>query len=355
MKKLLIITITLLFLFMQIHIPVSAEQTNNYGTGLLVDTYDEIEKYLETTSTRSSLPSSVDNTSKFPSPGNQGSQNSCVGWAVGYALKSGSEYRKRAWTVSSTNHIFSPSYIYNQLNDGTDSGATIIDALELVVEQGVCTLPYFPYNQNSYTLQPSSVQIANANLYKASEFHTILGINNIKEKIYQNYGVVIGIDIYPDFTNLSYTNSVYDTVSGTKQDSHAICLIGYDDNVGSNGAFKFINSWGTDWGCGGYGWISYDTVADSSPYFDSPYLDLVVGYYFQTGTDNYIMGDIDKDGIIGLQDARTALQGSQNLISLSSEQFVLADVNGDAILSESDSTEILSVASGIQPKFSLYY
>lgn len=335
---------------MQIHIPVSAEQTNNYSTGLLVDTYEEIEKYLDTTSTYSSLPSSVDNTSKFPSPGNQGSQNSCVGWAVGYALKSSSEYRKRAWTVSSTNHIFSPSYIYNQINDGTDSGSSIIDALELTVAQGVCTLPYFPYNQNNYTLQPSPVQTANANLYKASEFHAIPGIRSIKEKLSQNYGVVIGIEVYPDFMNLDFSNSIHDTISGSKQGSHAICLIGYDDNMGSNGAFKFINSWGTDWGCGGYGWISYDIMADISPYFN-----LVIGYYIQTGTDNYIMGDIDKDGIIGLWDARTALQGSQNLISLPAEQFVLADVNGDAILSDADSTEILRVASGIEPKFSLYY
>lgn len=39
-------------------------------------------------------------------------------------------------------------------------------------------------------------------------------------------------------------------------------VLGYDDNFecysGERGAFKFINSWGKDWGVGGYGWISYD-------------------------------------------------------------------------------------------------
>ena len=351
MKKLFALIISLSITLVYLQVPGLASENFPYKTGLIPDSYTEILEYMEpTVETRLTLPESVDKTSRFPTPGDQGQQNSCVGWAVGYAMKSGSEHRKRGWTVSSNNHKFSPAYIYNQINNGEDQGASILDAMDILENQGACTLPYFPYNQNNYTKQPTAIQTANANLYKASDTHTILGINNIKEKIYKNYGVVIGIEVYPDFTNLSSSNSIYDTVSGSKQGNHAICLIGYDDNMGDSGAFKFINSWGTDWGLGGYGWISYDTVKDASTVLNS-----AIGYYIETSsTDNYIMGDVNNDGTITTADASLALTVSNNAGSVTAAQFVLADVYGDAKISQDDAREILRVAAGQQLEFSLY-
>ena len=349
MKKLgaFVTIISLLFMYMQI--PASATETVNYRTGLIMDSYEEISAHLETTSTYATLPDSVDNTSKFPAPGDQGQQGSCVGWAVGYAMKSGLERRKRGWTVSSDNHKFSPAYIYNKISNGTDGGASVLDALELMETQGACTWTYFPYNQNNYTKQPTSLQTANANLYKVSEYHTILGVQTIKEKIYQNYGVVIGIEVYPDFDNLTSSNSIYDTTLGTSRGGHAICLIGYDDTKGENGAFKFINSWGTDWGINGYGWIAYETVADACPTLHLP-----IGYYAKTTADTYKMGDPNSDGVISTADVQMALKGADDATSLTSAQFVLADVDGDAVLSQEDATEILRVAAGQATTFSLY-
>lgn len=346
MKKTLTSLVIITFFLTCLQIPCFATDAVNYKTGLLVDSYTDISEHFETTSTILTLPDSVDNTSFFPSPGDQGQQNSCVGWAVGYALKSGIEYRKREWTISNYNHQFSPSYLYNQINNGTDGGASILDALDLLETQGCCTLPYFPYNQNNYTKQPTTRQMANANLYKISEYHTLLGINQIKEKISQHYGVVIGIKIYSDFTNLSQTDSIFDDTSGNSQGQHAICLIGYDD---AKSAFKFINSWGTDWGVNGYGWISYDAVVDASPIFN-----FAIGYYIKTGADMYTMGDIDGNGVISVMDSRLALIGANNPNDLTAEQFVLADVNGDAALNNSDAQEILSAAAGHITKFSIY-
>ena len=38
--------------------------------------------------------------------------------------------------------------------------------------------------------------------------------------------------------------------------AHSVLLVGYDD---SKNQFKFINSWGPEWGDGGFGYLSYDS------------------------------------------------------------------------------------------------
>lgn len=249
---------------------VNAEENEiQYYSGCLEDDLEVLNNHLVTESIdddsdlcEAALPNKVDLTSKFPTPGNQGNQGSCTAWAVCYALKSYQESQEHGWGISSSATQFSPAFVYNQINGGKDNGSSISKALDLLIEQGVCTLKYMPYNVNDYKTQPNSAQKNNASNFKAKSWSSIRGVNSVKYHLAKGSGVVIRVYCYSDFS-ISTSNPIYDTIkSGEKKPNtgHAICLIGYDD---SKQAFKFINSWGTNWGINGYGYISYKMFEDS--------------------------------------------------------------------------------------------
>jgi hypothetical protein len=66
------------------------------------------------------FPTSVDLSPNFPNPGSQGAQSSCVGWAVAYALKSFQEKMEIGWPLNTAENIFSPAFVYNQINGSND-------------------------------------------------------------------------------------------------------------------------------------------------------------------------------------------------------------------------------------------
>lgn len=259
MKRLIVLN--LIFILLTVFSPyVTAEQDvtkTDYAAGLIWDSREDIEKHLsEEPPVEEALPASVDLTDTFPSPGNQGSQNSCAAWSVAYALKSHQEQASRDWGLDTDEHLFSPSYVYNQVNGGVDKGTTPESVMKILERQGVCSLSSFPYNVSDYTTRPTAEQKAEAGHFKIDDWFYVKGIENIKRHLSDGDGVIIGLEIFPDFRNLNPSNPIYDVVDGNSSGSHSVCLIGYDDE---KSAFKFINSWGTDWGLGGYGWISYET------------------------------------------------------------------------------------------------
>jgi hypothetical protein len=117
------------------------------GQGLILDTEDDLANVPHAPDYRAFLPDRVDLSDRFPAPGDQGKQNSCVGWSVGYAR---AYYANRVENrdLSDPANIPSPAYIYDSIRETSqqcDSGSKISDALNLLMRGAVSieTVPVF--------------------------------------------------------------------------------------------------------------------------------------------------------------------------------------------------------------------
>lgn len=85
-------------------------------------------------------------------------------------------------------------------------------------------------------------------------------IEDIKAMIYQYGPVFTSICTGPAFR--SYRSGVFDTDESAVCSggvNHAVILVGWDDNLGTEGAWIMRNSWGPTWGLSGYMEIAYGT------------------------------------------------------------------------------------------------
>jgi hypothetical protein len=209
------------------------------------------------------LPDSVDLSVSFPTPGNQGGQGSCVGWAAAY-LKT---YQEVIETGEDPDAIFfSPSFIYNQIKSGDscDSGSQLDDALNLLSEQGDVSESRFPYRESECDVLPNDELKLEAGPFKIASWRraNTQDPTEIKRHLFNESPVLIAFDADDAFFDVK-AGDIYKDPPSKNAGLHAMVVVGYDDD---KNAFKLINSWGTEWGDGGFGWVDYDTFVDKTPY-----------------------------------------------------------------------------------------
>ena len=230
-----------------------SDSTGLLGTG--TSTYSRLPiSELDT----SGLPSSIDLRGQFPVVQSQGSQSSCVGWAVGYALKSYQERMEERWEfVQQT--TFSAAWVYNQINNGIDSGSRIDDAMELIIRRGAATNRTMPYREYDFLHQPTSQAIAEASNYRARSQATVRTVLQIKAHLANRIPAILGIDIPATGFN---GVEIYSSRPMGETYGHAVAVVGYDDRQ-YGGAFLIMNSWGyTSHRGDGHFWITYDLLPD---------------------------------------------------------------------------------------------
>lgn len=214
---------------------------------------------------RAFLPEEVDLSSWFPTPGSQGPQSSCTAWAVGYAMRSYYEGRRHNWNFASPDQLISPAYIYNRLLDSRrdcSTGTSISNALKLLQREGAPTVALFPYSPDncSRPADPKAVSVAQEYRIRIWRALDPKRLDDAKGQINIGDPVAFGMEVSKSFESLE-GDAVYDDTTSPRTGGHAMVLVGYSER---RQAFKLINSWGTDWGDSGFGWVSYRALKELS-------------------------------------------------------------------------------------------
>ena len=258
----------ILWLAALLTVATATAQRREYATGLKDDdrAYAKIPvKATLLTRDYTVVPSKYSLQKFCPTPQDQGSYATCVGWSTAYAARAICEAIRNNWTSTATitRESFSPVFVYAKIKDADDyncsGGSCISDALSLMKTTGVC-------KRNSFSVDCantiSSSLVTEAARYKIDDYFTLFSpsckdnnerISKTKKAISQNNPVVISFQCYKSFFSATDT---WNGVADVNRGNHAMCVVGYDDSM-YGGAFLIMNSWGTDWGAGGFVWITY--------------------------------------------------------------------------------------------------
>ena len=238
------------------------------ATGGVLDPqqYKKAQVYEGLDESKNDLPEQVSLIKFAPDRKNQGEQGSCVAWSSGYAARSILQAAATGENPNST--AFSPSFMYNQIGLEGCQGSYIIRAMENLTKVGAVHFNDFPYNDKDCSTQPSSNLINAAQQYKMLGFTRLSGeestskidIHAIKEHLAKDVPVVIGMMVGGSFMQAMMGQEVWhpaeDDYAQVGFGGHAMCVIGYDDRK-EGGAFEIMNSWGSDWGNNGVGYVLY--------------------------------------------------------------------------------------------------
>lgn len=209
----------------------------------------------------------------FPAPIYQGhTTNSCTAVATAYGLRTFLERQKSGWTGQHPSRVFSPAFIYNIFNNGSKKTCVRVqNALSYMIGGGVCTWQTMPYDPDDVTTEPSDEMRQEAFNYTIPGWETLDVKNAEKVRTHLASGVPVVVVAFVDPPDEWAVNArgVTDHYSTDfpkpkkeveeRGNCHTMVVVGYDNN---KQAFEVMNSWGSDWQDGGFGWIAYSFWKD---------------------------------------------------------------------------------------------
>lgn len=211
------------------------------------------------------LPSKCELKTDFPNkPYDQGDLGSCTGQAIAKLIEFvRKKQNMEVWKPS-------PLFIYynERMIEGTvqeDAGAELRNGFKVISSKGYCQEADWPYIVSKYRQRPSSKAYANALLNRAIKYSRVQqSLPQLKGCIASGHPFVCGISVYESFEDESVRRTgvvPMPTMNERLLGGHAVTLCGYDDDVSK---FTGCNSWGENWGDGGYFQIPYDFLTNSN-------------------------------------------------------------------------------------------
>ncbi len=197
------------------------------------------------------LPPRVDLSGKIPRPRSQADTSTCVSWAITYAAAS------LALRAQNANLTLSPAFTYNRVSGDSSCQSSTSASKTLDYLKNVGALPIEEYAFDAgycgRIATPAELQRAGQFRIKGWSAFNAANVERVKQQLASGSAVIFNMYVGPRFRSLRGDAPIVgiDTIG----DGHAMAAVGYDD---SKNAVMIQNSWGTNWGSGGYGWMSWD-------------------------------------------------------------------------------------------------
>jgi hypothetical protein len=209
-----------------------------------------------------------------PTPGDQGIHGTCVAFANGYGIATLLYAKAHDITDKSVidKYIFSPAFLYELIKDPTDGdcqfGSDPIEALVMLIDTGNALIKTVPYYCG---VAISELALREAEKYKISDASILFApgdyakspdemIAGSKKAILEGSPISGGFHLPESFFSIQsdvWTSDPSEVDKDWKHNGHAMAVVGFDDNK-AGGAFRILNSWGTNWADHGYVWMRYD-------------------------------------------------------------------------------------------------
>ncbi|MDA9056863.1 C1 family peptidase [Flavobacteriaceae bacterium] len=255
-----------------------------YGQGLKLTPKEELKTFTKLPADKygfATILPFASSLEKYVPPVRTQEGGTCVGFAsFYYGLSTMYNERLNLQTDDEKHiHSFDPYFIYSIIFNGTedcDSGLYFSDAFEKLKNIGAKKLLYPPFTncQTEWSNDKLKNTIQYTTPYSINEWY-ILNLehpdllNIIKEQIYsEKIPVIAGFDFIESMYDVK-ENGLWTPADSEEVDGgHALCVVGYDDYK-FGGAFRIVNSWGADFGDGGFMWVKY---ADFQKYVYAAYV-----------------------------------------------------------------------------------
>lgn len=226
----------------------------------------------ETYSPKETTKTSVDLTSGFRPIQNQGQQGSCVA----FSLTSVFEYVVKL----NTNQMMdlSEAFLYynsrkldagEDFDPNLDDGTTFTSALRALSEYGLAEESYCKYDPSLWSVEPTKEAYDDASVRKLIKALNVeRSVSAMKSALSEGYPVLASFTLCRSFNpsangliSMPGQDELAALADGSDQETlhnrHGMVIVGYDDKLQS---FLVRNSWGVEWGNGGYCYVPYEYI-----------------------------------------------------------------------------------------------